>query len=51
MSSALVIQGPEPYRRLDMRADAHAEPLVELRRLYGVAPQHAEGVPVVATRP
>ena len=36
-SSALVIQGPEPYRRLDMRVDDHAAPLVELRRLYGVA--------------
>ncbi len=36
-SAALVIQGPEPYRRLDMRVDDHAEPLVELHRLYGVA--------------
>jgi uncharacterized Ntn-hydrolase superfamily protein len=36
-SAALVIQGPEPYRRLDMRVDDHAEPLAELRRLYGVA--------------
>jgi uncharacterized Ntn-hydrolase superfamily protein len=36
-SAALVIQGPEPYRRLDIRVDDHAEPLVELRRLYGVA--------------
>ncbi len=36
-SAALVIQGAEPYRRLDMRVDDHAEPLVELRRLYGVA--------------
>ncbi len=36
-SAALVIQGPEPYRRLDMRVDDHTEPLVELRRLYGVA--------------
>ncbi len=36
-SATLVIQGPEPYRRLDMRVDDHAEPLTELRRLYGVA--------------
>ncbi len=36
-SAAVVIQGPEPYRRLDMRADDHAEPLAELRRLYGAA--------------
>ncbi len=50
-SAALAIQGPEPYRRLDMRADDHTEPLVELRRLYGVAPQHAEGVPGSVTRP
>ncbi len=50
-SAALVIQGPEPYRCLDLRADDHAEPLVELRRLYGVAPQHAEGVPESVTRP
>ncbi len=42
-SAAVVIQGPEPYRRLDIRADDHAEPLVELRRLYDVAPQQAEG--------
>ena len=50
-SAALVIQGPEPYRRLDMRADDHAEPLVELRRLYGVAPQHGVGAPGGTTRP
>ncbi len=36
-SAALVIQGPEPYARLNMRVDDHAEPFVELRRLYGVA--------------
>ncbi len=50
-SAALVIQGPEPYRRLDMRADDHGEPLVELRRLYGVAPQHGVGAPGGTTRP
>jgi uncharacterized Ntn-hydrolase superfamily protein len=36
-SAALRIQGPEPYTRLDMRVDDHAEPFVELRRLYEVA--------------
>ena len=36
-SAALVVQGPEPYTRLDLRVDDHADPLPELRRLYGVA--------------
>ena len=36
-SAALVIQGPEPYTRLNLRVDDHAEPFVELRRLYEVA--------------
>lgn len=36
-SAALLIQGPEPYPRLDIRADDHADPLAELRRLYAVA--------------
>lgn len=36
-SAALRIQGPELYPRLDIRADDHADPLAELRRLYGVA--------------
>ncbi len=49
-SAALVVQGPEPYRRLDKRIDDHAEPLVELRRLYGVAPQHDEGTLGAAMR-
>ncbi|MCH8113831.1 MAG: DUF1028 domain-containing protein, partial [Proteobacteria bacterium] len=44
-SAALLIQGSEPYRRLDMRVDDHAEPLVELRRLYGVALQPNERGP------
>ena len=48
---ALLREGYPAPAALDLRADDHAEPLVELRRLYGVAPQHAEGVPVVATRP
>lgn len=33
-SAALVIQGPEDYRELDLRVDDHAEPMEELQRLY-----------------
>lgn len=33
-SAALVIQGAEDYRELDLRADDHADPLAELQRLY-----------------
>lgn len=33
-SAALVIQGPEDYRELDLRVDDHAEPLIELQRLH-----------------
>lgn len=36
-SAALVVQGDEPFQRLSIRADDHADPLAELRRLYGVA--------------
>jgi len=36
-SAALRIQGPECFVRLDIRADDHADPLAELRRLYKVA--------------
>ena len=36
-SAALAIQGAEPYRRLDIRADDHADPLAKLRRLHEVA--------------
>lgn len=36
-SIALRIQGPESFRRLDMRVDDHRDPLTELRRLYEVA--------------
>ena len=38
-SAALVIQGHEPYPRLDIRVDDHPAPLEELRRLYAVAQQ------------
>jgi len=36
-AAALLIQGPEPYPRLDLRVDDHGDPLAELRRLYGIA--------------
>jgi uncharacterized Ntn-hydrolase superfamily protein len=36
-SAALKIWRTEPYPVLDLRVDDHAEPLEELRRLYGVA--------------
>lgn len=36
-SAALAIQGPEPFQRLNLRADDHADPLGELERLYHVA--------------
>jgi len=39
-SAALVIHSTEEYPELDIRVDDHAEPLVELRRLYAVAQTH-----------
>lgn len=36
-SAGLIVQGQEAYRLLDLRADDHADPLAELRRLYAVA--------------
>ena len=36
-SAAMKIWRTEPYPVLDLRVDDHAEPLAELRRLYGVA--------------
>ena len=36
-SAALLVQGDEPYPRLSLRVDDHADPLAELRRLYDVA--------------
>lgn len=38
-SAALLIYTTEIYPTLDIRVDDHAEPLVELRRLYGVSQQ------------
>jgi uncharacterized Ntn-hydrolase superfamily protein len=36
-SAALIVQGPEVYARLDIRADDHPDPLSELRRLHEIA--------------
>jgi uncharacterized Ntn-hydrolase superfamily protein len=36
-SAVLLVQGHEPYPRLDIRVDDHPAPLEELRRLYAVA--------------
>jgi uncharacterized Ntn-hydrolase superfamily protein len=36
-SAALLVYAGEEYPALDLRVDDHAEPLVELRRLYGEA--------------
>lgn len=36
-SAALIIHTTEDYPALDLRVDDHAEPLVELRRLYSVS--------------
>ena len=48
-AAALRIQGPECYPRLDLRADDHADPLAELRRLYGVARERS--IPFSASLP
>jgi uncharacterized Ntn-hydrolase superfamily protein len=36
-SAALLIQGDEDHAELDLRVDDHAEPLLELQRLYAVS--------------
>lgn len=38
-SAAIKLWGGEPYAVLDLRIDDHPDPLVELRRLYGLAQQ------------
>jgi len=38
-SAAIKLWGGEPYAILDLRIDDHPDPLVELRRLYGLAQQ------------
>ena len=39
-SAALVVCGADPYPDLDIRADDHADPLAELRRLLAVSREH-----------
>ncbi len=39
-SAALILHTTEEYPALDLRVDDHAEPLIELRRLYEVAQSH-----------
>jgi uncharacterized Ntn-hydrolase superfamily protein len=36
-SAAILVQGTEPWPRLSLRVDDHADPLAELERLYAVA--------------
>jgi uncharacterized Ntn-hydrolase superfamily protein len=48
-SAALVIQGAEDYRELDLRVDDHADPLAELQRLHAVSLQRFQ--PFVACLP
>lgn len=39
-SAALKVASRDPYPDLDIRVDDHADPLVELRRLYGVSQEY-----------
>ena len=48
-SAALRIQGDEDHAELDLRVDDHAEPIVELQRLYEVSLQRFQ--PFVACLP
>ncbi len=48
-SAALVIHSTEAYPELDLRVDDHAEPLVELRRLYDKA--HERFIPFMRCGP
>jgi uncharacterized Ntn-hydrolase superfamily protein len=48
-SAAILVQRPEPWPRLSLRVDDHAEPLDELERLYRVA--EARFVPFSAASP
>lgn len=50
-SAALLIQGDEPYPRLSLRVDDHAEPLRELHRLYEVAKERFIGFSAAFPRP
>jgi uncharacterized Ntn-hydrolase superfamily protein len=48
-SAALLIYTTEAYPQLSLRVDDHAEPLVELRRLYEKA--HERFIPFMACGP
>jgi uncharacterized Ntn-hydrolase superfamily protein len=48
-SAALVIYSQETYADLNLRVDDHAEPLIELRRLYDKA--HERFVPYLKCSP
>ncbi len=48
-SAALLVFSTERYADLDLRVDDHAEPLVELRRLYGKA--HERFIPYLRCAP
>jgi len=48
-SAALIIHAGEDYPQLDLRVDDHAEPLVELRRLYDKA--HERFIPYMRCAP
>jgi len=50
-SAAILIHGDEPYPRLSLRVDDHADPLVELRRLYDVAKERFIGFSAAFPRP
>ena len=39
-SAALKVASRDPYPDLDLRVDDHADPLAELRRLYGVSQEY-----------
>jgi uncharacterized Ntn-hydrolase superfamily protein len=48
-SAALLIHSTEDYAEIDLRVDDHAEPLAELRRLYGKA--HERFIPFMRCGP
>ncbi len=50
-AAAILIQGEEPYPRLSLRVDDHADPLLELRRLYEVAKERFIGFSAAFPRP
>ncbi len=50
-SSGLLVYADDPYAWVDLRVDAHAEPIGELRRLYDVYKPLREFFQVRAARP